>query len=171
MEVLLDIYKAKSGDKEAFSHIIQKYERTLYAVARARVSNENDVNDVVQETVINMYLNISKLKDISKFNAWMIKILINNCNKYYLNSSKDKNNISYEELSEEHLKDNTIDEMSFNDIISFLDEDEKTIISLYYLNEYTTREISQMLNINESTLRSRISSIRGKIKKTLERGE
>ena len=57
-----------------------------------------------------------------------------------------------------------VNNMNFFNIIDFLDVQEKTLITMYYLDEYTTKEISEILDINESTLRSKLSSIRNKIK-------
>ena len=79
--------------------------------------------------------------------------------------------LSYEEIQVDNMdfKDDSDikkleNELTFFDIINFLEIEDKTIITLYYLKEYTTKEISEMLNINESTLRSRISNIRSRIK-------
>lgn len=48
-----------------------------------RTSNDEDVQDIIQETMIDAYKYIKKLKKPSKFKSWITKILINNCNKYY----------------------------------------------------------------------------------------
>lgn len=169
MDELLEIENAKKGSKEAFSKLIQKYEHSMYTIARARLGNIEDVNDVIQDTILDIYLHLNKLKDITKFKSWMTTILINNCNKWYIKNGKDKENLSYDELDENNIqiREDEIENLSFFEIISFLDIEEKTIITMYYLDEYTTREISEILGINESTLRSRISNIRNKIKKVI----
>ena len=82
------IKKAIGGDKEAFSKLINEYERKLYIIARSRISNEEDVKDIIQDTIMNAYINLKTLKNIDKFNSWITTILINKCNKFYI-----KNNI------------------------------------------------------------------------------
>lgn len=169
MEVLQDINKAKLGDKEAYSRVISYYENKLYIIAKSRLSNNEDIKDVIQETVMYAYINIQGLKDAKNFSSWITTILINNCNKLY---SKNKLALlSYDDIEADNMnlnQDNEYkiveDNLNFFNIINSLELEDKTIISMYYLDEYTTREISQILNINESTLRSRISSIRNKIK-------
>lgn len=167
MEVLLK--KAQKGDKHAFDKIIEKIQRKLYVIAKSRISNEEDIEDILQETVMYAYININKLRELDKFNSWIIKILINNCNKMYVRNhiktlSYDEVHADNMNLNEESQIKNVEAEISFYNIIDFLDMDDRTIITLYYLKDYTTKQISEILNINESTLRSRISIIRKKIK-------
>ena len=167
MEVLLEIKKAQNGDKQAFCRVIENVERKLYIIARSRLTNTEDIKDAMQDAIMYAYINIKKLKEIEKFNAWIVKILINSCNKIY--NQKKINIFSYSEFDENKFKyeSDLIDlenNMNFFNIIDFLDVQEKTLITMYYLDEYTTKEISEILDINESTLRSKLSSIRNKIK-------
>ena len=167
MEVLLEIKKAQNGDKQAFCRVIENVERKLYIIARSRLTNTEDIKDAMQDAIMYAYINIKKLKEVEKFNAWIVKILINSCNKIY--NQKKINIFSYSEFDENKFKyeSDLIDlenNMNFFNIIDFLDVQEKTLITMYYLDEYTTKEISEILDINESTLRSKLSSIRNKIK-------
>ena len=167
MEVLLEIKKAQNGDKQAFCRVIENVERKLYIIARSRLTNTEDIKDAMQDAIMYAYINIKKLKEVEKFNAWITKILINSCNKIY--NQKKINILSYSEFDENKFKyeSDFIDlenNMNFFNIIDFLDVQEKTLITMYYLDEYTTKEISEILDINESTLRSKLSSIRNKIK-------
>ena len=167
MEVLLEIKKAQNGDKQAFCRVIENVERKLYIIARSRLTNTEDIKDAMQDAIMYAYINIKKLKEVEKFNAWIVKILINSCNKIY--NQKKINIFSYSEFDENkfNYESDLIDlenHMNFFKIIDFLDVQEKTLITMYYLDEYTTKEISEILDINESTLRSKLSSIRNKIK-------
>lgn len=166
------IKKAIDGDKDAFSKLISEYERKLYIIARSRISNEEDVKDIIQDTIMNAYINLKTLKNIDKFNSWITTILINKCNKFYVNNV---NVLSYDDMYENSSylvcnqdTDDINATMDFIQIIGFLDVEDRTIITMYYMDEYTTKEIGEIFNINESTLRSKISRIREKIKKSLK---
>lgn len=166
------IKKAIDGDKDAFSKLISEYERKLYIIARSRISNEEDVKDIIQDTIMNAYINLKTLKNIDKFNLWITTILINKCNKFYVNNV---NVLSYDDMYENSSylvcnqdTDDINATMDFIQIIGFLDVEDRTIITMYYMDEYTTKEIGEIFNINESTLRSKISRIREKIKKSLK---
>ena len=89
------IQKAQKGDREAFTQIILSIRNDLYKIAKTRISNEEDINDAIQETMLEAYKSIKKLKDIKKLKSWVIKILINNCNKIYKKNYKNDKSITY----------------------------------------------------------------------------
>ena len=72
--------KAQKGDEESFTKLILYIKNDLYKIAKTRITEEEDIQDAVQETMIETYNSIRKLKDIKKFKLWTIKILINKCN-------------------------------------------------------------------------------------------
>lgn len=82
MEELIE--KAQKGDKQAFTQAILLIKNNLYKIAKMRTSDEEAIKDIMQETMLDAYKYIKKLKEPSKFKAWIAKILINNCNKYYI---------------------------------------------------------------------------------------
>lgn len=166
------IEKAISGDKDAFGKIISQYEKKLYIIAKSRINNEEDVKDIIQETIMNAYINLKTLKDIEKFNSWITTILINTCNKFY--TKNNINVVSYDGMVENSINlacdqdtESINNYMDFAQIIGFLEVEDRTIITMYYMEDYTTKEIGEIFNINESTLRSRISRIRERIKQNL----
>lgn len=161
MEELVE--KAKNNDSEAFTHLILTIERDLYCIARSRIDNENDIDDIMQETMITAYLNIKRLKNKSFFKTWIIRILINNCNKFYrrkkyksLNENEIINSVGSLEID--------LSNIEFENFINFLNEDERTILTLYYYLDYTTKEISEILGKKECTICSKISRAKAKIK-------
>ena len=77
------VLKAQTGDETSFSKLISIMQNDLYQIARARLNNHEDVNDVLQQTVIYAYQNIKQLHEPKYFKTWIIKILINECNKMY----------------------------------------------------------------------------------------
>lgn len=175
MEVLQYLQNTLDGDKQSFNNVIDIYERKLYIIARTRLNNDWDIKDVIQDTFSYAFFNLDELRDLEKFNAWITKILINKCNKVHL---RNKKIISYEELEGDNsIINNTNDfenlesSIDFFETIKFLNNEEKTIITMYFLKEYTTREMSEILKINESTLRSKIRKIKLKIKQDIERRE
>lgn len=165
------ILEAKKGNIEAFTLAILNIKNDLYKIAKVKTSNEEDIQDIIQETMLNAYKNIKKLKDPSKFKSWIIKILINNCNKYYkkkkiLYNIDDYNIETYRDiLKYNHDKALVEDTLTFYEIIQELKYDERIIIVLYYGERYTTKEISQILCINENTIKTRLARAKEKIKK------
>lgn len=161
-EIKKYINLAKKNDEKAFTELIKYIQNDLYRVAKCRLLNNDDAMDAVQETIISIYLSLEQLKNSDKFKNWCLKILINNCNLIY---SKRKNGLEtqYEFLEE---KNGYIDEYNFelNDILKKLDDDEKYIITLFYIEDLTSKEISKILNMNINTVKTKLLRAKNKIK-------
>ena len=172
MEELIE--KAKKGDKEAFTQVILSVKASLYKIAKMRTSNDEDVQDIIQETMIDAYKYIKKLKNPSKFKAWITKILINNCNKYYKKYYVEEN---YDvELFKESIRNNNDHQLvestlNFYEMIKNLKYEERIVIVLYYAEKYTTKEIAEILSVNENTIKTRLSRAKEKIKNNYKGGQ
>ena len=162
MEELIE--KAKKKDEEAFTELILKIQKDLYSIARIRLNNQDDICDVVQETMIIAYKDLSKLKEDKYFKTWIIRILINKCNQTYRNKHKWMISFEDNEMEKYLIKKDKTDKLDFDILIRHLNKQEKTIMKLYYYLEYTTKEISGILKIREGTIRSKISRAKSKIK-------
>lgn len=136
----------------------------LYLITKTRFKNEEDIQDAMQETMIANYKNIHKLKEAKYFKTWMIRILLNKCNKIYQRNKRKEvfleenaNKLSGQEIPEEQI--------SFEMLISHLNKKEQTIFTLYYCFHYTTKEISKLLKIKENTIRTKIVRAKEKLKR------
>lgn len=166
------VEKAKKGDKEDFTELIMSLEKDLYRIAKTRLQNDEDILDAFQETVINAFKSIKKLKNTEYFKTWLIKILINNCNSLYKERIKRKELLLEDVQEERYLLDSNIeainDELNFITIMKNLNYDERISLILYYSEGYTNKEIGKILKINENTIKARISRAKMKIKKMLK---
>lgn len=161
MEELVN--RAKNNDSDAFTHLILNIKRDLYCIAKSEINNENDIEDIIQETMIIAFLNIKKLKNNSFFKTWIIRILINNCKKFH--KRKKHQSIDEDEtLNKIGSMEVDLSNIEFQSFISFLKDDERRILTLHYYLGYTTKEISKMLNKKEGTICSKISRAKVKIK-------
>ena len=70
-----DLEKAMAGDKEAFSRIIIQNKESMYKTAIVILKNEDDAYDALQEALIKMYSNISKLQNKEMFKYWSKRII------------------------------------------------------------------------------------------------
>ena len=164
------VKQANKGNKKAFEEIILHYQNDLYRIAKTRFNDEEDINEAIQETIISAYESIGKLFNTDKIKSWLITILINKCNHIY--KQKQKNNfISYDNINAERYVsslDKNDSDLEFNNLINLLNDDEKTIIVLYYAEGYKAKEIAKILKMKESTVRNKILRAKRKIQNDLE---
>ena len=165
------VRKAKKGDENAFNELILLTQKEMYLIAKTKLKDENDMADAIQETILSCYKNLRKLRDDKLFKTWLIKILINECNKIY--KKRKKQNVSYEEKEVENylmIEDDSFENISFDILIRNLNEEKKLILTLYYYSGYSTKEISQIIKVNESTIRSKIARAKNKLRNQYEGG-
>ena len=154
MESYILVKKAKRGDEEAFISLIKQYEQVLYKVASRMLSNNEDVADALQETIMLAYEKIHTLKNEGYFNTWICRILINKCN-YILN--KNKNVIVVDEILPQKLNNNDFLKVELEDALNSLNKDYKLAMILYYILGFSTKEISEFIKEPEGTIKSRLS--------------
>ena len=166
------IKRAQKGDQEAFTTLVKSMKDDLYKIAKTRISNEDDMQDAIQETMLEMFKSIKKLRDPKLFKKWIITILINKCNRIY--RRKYKIDLSYEELNFEDFitatSNDVESDLEFYELLKDLKYEERIILILYYKEEYTVKEIKSILNMKVSTINTHLFRARAKLKEKLEKG-
>ena len=169
------IKRALDGDQSSYIQLVQSIEVELYRIASARLDNEDDINDALQETMIHSYNNLHTLKNYKYFKTWIVKILINECNLIY---RKRKSQLGLFNKISDSIKDssfenefNTVDSnIDFDLLIKNLKYDERIVMTLYYKGKYSPTEIAHVLNISVNTVKSRITRAREKLKNLFDEG-
>jgi RNA polymerase sigma-70 factor (ECF subfamily) len=166
------VEKAKQGEKGAFTELMLILRQDLYKISKVRLQNDEDIYDAIQETMLIAFKSIKKLKYNEYFKTWIIRILINECNRIYrkkryketifMDDSEIEESIASEEIE-------TIDQkLDFEFICRNLKYEERIIIILYYMEKYTDKEIGEILNIKENTVRTKRTRAKEKIRKICE---
>ena len=168
------IKKAQKGDKNAFTYIILQIRNDLYKIAKTRISSDDDIEDLIQDTMIETYKHIKKLREPEKFKMWVIKILVNKCNKLY--KKKYRNDISIDEYNMENYiilnsQKDIEDDLNFYYLIKKLKYEERIVLILHYMEQYSVKDISKILKINENTVKTHLFRARERIKKDLNEKE
>lgn len=97
-----------AGEVELYEAIIRKYNAYLYKIGRSYGYNFADVEDLMQETYINAYMNLAKFESRSSFKTWIVRIMLNQC--YH---KKQKFSFRKEAPSQNIVEENSIP--MFND--------------------------------------------------------
>ena len=157
----------KNNNEEFFKEIIEIYQRQLFLIAKVRLKDDFLASDAVQETFVALYFNMHKIKKSEKLKSWMTKTLINKCNDIIIKNKIYSFNIEYENYEKYSASDEYENINKKIDILKFIETlniQDKTIIVMYYSNNYTSKEISDILKINENTIKTKISRIKLKLK-------
>ncbi len=165
------IKQAKKGSAEAFGELYSFYAKDLYRFALYNLKNTFDAEDAVQNTAVAAFTKIGNLKKDESFKSWFFKILYNECLKIVTSKSRLREipSDSVVLLREEEAV--LPDESGVMALLENLSEEEKSIIILSVLHEYSSKEIAEILSMNPSTVRSSLSRLLKKLREQLEGDE
>jgi RNA polymerase sigma-70 factor (ECF subfamily) len=76
-EELPIVERARSGDAEAFTDLVNRYERKIFRLAKNITQNDDDAEDVLQETFLKAYSHLNNFEGHSKFYTWLVRIAVN----------------------------------------------------------------------------------------------
>ena len=71
------IARARQGDGEAFTQLVNRYERKIFRLAKHITQNEEDAEDVLQDTFLKAYEHLDGFQEQSKFYTWLVRIAVN----------------------------------------------------------------------------------------------
>lgn len=151
---------AKKGNHDAFISLLKNVEDRLYKVAY--IISPNEADDIIQETFLQAYLSIKKFKGKSSFYTWIYRIMMNIIYKRNRKKKPLVKNINITSQNDEELKE------KIRDTLKKLHPKLNEIITLFYFEGYSIKEISQILNIKEGTVKSRLFKGKKILKKLLE---
>ncbi len=159
------VKKAKKGDPDAFTELIHSQMQNLYKTARAILSNDEDVADAISETILTCWEKLEQLREDSYFRTWMTRILVNKCKDLI---RKKESLVWMEEIPEIPENDSGFVNAEWKEALNCLDEKYRLVLMLYYIEGFKTSEISQILEIPESTVRTRLARGRSLLSDTYQ---
>ncbi len=184
-EELLLVQKAQAGDAEAFTELVNRYQRKVYRLAKNITRNDEDAEDVLQEAFLKAYEHLGSFEGNSKFYTWIVRIAVNEALMKLRKRRGDKE-VSLDEpvdLGEEEVKreiavweDNpeqryTREEIGqiLNEAVETLKEDFRTVFVLRDIEELSTEETAEALGISVPAVKSRLLRARLALREKLTR--
>lgn len=176
-------FAASEGDMKAFESLVVKYERFVSTCVFSVLGNYEDALDVSQEVFLKVYKNISKFKGDSEFSTWLYRIA-KNCAYDFVRKKKvaqisldtagdegdgfDVPDVDVSSNPEKKILQNE-KSLVLRSCIEKLSKEHREVIVLRDINNYTYDQISEMLGIEQGTVKSRISRAREALRKILEK--
>jgi RNA polymerase sigma factor (sigma-70 family) len=164
MEKMLEI-RAVKGDEQAILQLLEQDEEILYRTAFAYVQNEQDALDAMQELTYKTFKKIHTVKEPAYVRTWLMRVLINCC----LDICKKRQKKIVE--PESFVTHDTLN-LEIQQILSTLSLSEQQLIYMKYFQEMKNKEIAQIHQIPEGTVKSKLHTILRKLRKQAgERGD
>lgn len=159
---------AQSGDPQAFTRLVETYQRPVFNLCYRMLSNPQDAEDAAQETFMRAYKAIRRYDRKRPFSTWLLSIAAHYCidqirrRRYPL--------VSVEELPVPDLPDPGIgleiglsrreEQRQVRGLLNVLDPTDRAAVVMYYWYDFSYKEISQSLNLTTSAVKSRLHRAR-----------
>lgn len=179
------VARAKAGDDEAFSELVNHYERRIFRTARNITQNDEDAEDVLQEAFLKAYSNLDNFQGNSKFYTWLVRITVNEA-LMKLRKRKTDRSVSLDEqldtgedtvIREIAVWDGTPEQRySQEEIREILDREiaslepiYRSVFQLRDVDELSTEETAEALGISVPAVKSRLLRARLQLREKLTR--
>lgn len=162
------------NDKKAQKQLFERHSGLLMGICVRYATDIPEAEDILQESMVKIYLNIKDYSGEGSFIGWMRRIVINTAITYYHKNLRHKHYVEIEEVYTSELADSGFQDSRFTaeelrNVLDGLPAGYKTIFNLYAVEGYKHKEIAIMLGIDVNTSKSQYSRARAYIRKKLER--
>ena len=175
-EDLYYIEAVRKGNVQAFSVLVEKYQKLVYTLALKLLKKPEDAEEMAQDTFIKAFQKIDSYEAKSKFSTWLYSITYNACI-----SELRKRRIEFKSLDDTRISDH--DEMKMHDYyrevkkedqekylnlaLEKLPEDDQVLVTLYYYESQSMDEISTITGLTVSNIKVKIHRARKKMHEIL----
>ncbi len=169
------VKQMKKGDKASFDMLYEKYKNMALHTAYLITGDYSYSEDVVQDTFVKVYLHCKELKNDSGFKAWMMQILVRTAYKCGRKKSRE---LPDDEVTQKMDTGRTLSSLeqvimqeeaeAITQAVRKLPVKQRTVVVLYYYQEYQISEIAQIVGCLEGTVKSRLHTARKKLKSVLK---
>lgn len=146
--------------------LIDEYQKNLFVAAFHICKNAEDAKDVVQDTFIQYHISGKQFNDEQHLRAWLFRVAVNKA-KDINRSFWHKHKVPLEEYIETLPFENPEETHLFEAVMN-LPEKYRIVIHLFYYEDLTIREISEVLKIGESNIKTRLTRGRKMLKDVLK---
>jgi RNA polymerase sigma-70 factor, ECF subfamily len=173
---------AVNENSEAFGEIVKRWERKIFALCFGMLSREDDARDAVQETFIAAYRNLKNFRGEAKVSSWLHRIAVNQClttkrraktrSESFLDdeaNTEDKVFVAPARLLPSQTTEQNERMQLVRQAVQSLPIDLRQVIVMKEFEDMTFQEISDILDLPLSTVKSRVYSALKQLKMKLER--
>lgn len=168
------VRRSSKGDTQSFATLVERYEKPVYNAAYRMLSNADDAKDVTQTVFLKAYENLGKFDPRFRFFSWIYRIALNE-SVNLLNKRSRTESLAREPETETGGPDDAMEQEIRNrqiqSALMTIKSDYRAVIVLKHFLDCNYVEISQILDIPEKKVKSRLYSGRQLLKEALQQGQ
>ncbi len=172
---------ARSGNKDAFSQLIERYQQMVRRIALGMVAHEEIARELAQEALLQAYLSLDHLRDISRFKSWLYGIVLNVCRSYIRDQKVNPYSleammggmyrdmlyypspvIDPEEIAEQRELHTIVLQA-----VQELSPKDRAATLLFYYEQLSMREIAAILGVSITAVKGRLHRAREQLRERL----
>ncbi|MFS0882138.1 sigma-70 family RNA polymerase sigma factor [Metabacillus niabensis] len=165
------------NDREkVLDQLMDKYGNSILHLAYSYVGNREIAEDLTQEIFVKCYQKLDQYQKRSSLKSWLWRIAINHCKDYLkswhykhiiISDEQAKRTSSGERVVEHEVIQKYEDEQLVHTVMG-LPDTYREVLYLYYFEELTIKEISNLINVNQNTIKTRLKKAKEILKDRLE---
>ena len=168
-----------AGNTRAFAQIMERYAPRVFAMAAGMTGNQDDAADATQEIFAKVFTSLSSFKGNSSFSTWLFRIsynmILSRLRKTSRPDSATGDDRFWSGIADSAAEENDSDDGEITadmlyDALDRLAPEERTLISLFYLDGKSLAEIAFIMSLSETNAKTRLFRIRKKLKKIIYDG-
>jgi len=164
------VERCRQGDRQALEALIREYQRPVYNAAYRILGNPDDAADATQAAFLKAFENLDRYDPNYKFFSWIYRIVINESINQR-NRTRDQQPLDDNQPAADSGPDSTVEAgdvaLRIQDGLMALNDDYRTVVVLRHFSDLSYRQISEILEIPEKTVKSRLYSARQLMKDRL----
>lgn len=178
------IRKAQHGDASAFEQLVYRYDKQVLSIAARYVNSAEEAKDIYQEVFLRVYRSLPKFELRSEFSTWLFRITTNVCLTHRSRRKRHSHNSIDKDSDEEHGSEVSISLHSgdvtdrqaessdtafhIRQAVELLSPKQKMVFTLKHYEGYKLKEIAEMMNCAEGTVKKYLFTATRRIREELK---
>lgn len=153
----------KRLDKDDFTRLVLQNQTAMFRTARAIVSTDEDAEDAVQSAICTAFTKLDALRDPAKFKSWILRIVVNNCYDLCRKYRQSLICLKYRTFCLQTIRIR-LERLSLWEAVLSLNPEMRSVVTLFYYDGFSIREISRTLGISDVAVKTRLSRSRKQLR-------